>query len=78
MGDKAWLRQVTLRRPIGASGSYGEDVFWIKEEFAKAGKRLVDEDGIIWTVKEVHGRSAVDDLDKRYAAWRRWRDVLEK
>lgn len=81
MAEKRWLRQVTLSRPTGrhdGENRVAEDVFWIQEEFAKVGKHVMDEDGLIWNVKEVYGRSAVDDLDKRYAAWRRWRDVLEK
>jgi hypothetical protein len=80
VSDRTLLRQVLLRRPIGHRGenAHKEDVAWIDNRFARVGKRLVDEDGIIWTVIETYSVSAPDDLDRRHAAWRRWRDVLEK
>lgn len=69
------LRQVLLRRQLHDAG-YSEDVFWIQNELAVVGKRVRDEEGIVWRVQEVYNAKPFSDVDKLRAAWKRWADVL--
>lgn len=71
---KHMLRQVLLERPTG--NGVAQDVFWIHNDLAKVNKRVQDEDGTIWTIKEVYNAKDFEDLDKLYSAWSRWKDVL--
>lgn len=69
------LRQVLLRRPRGESG-YMDDVVWIDDELAHKGKRVQDEDGIVWVVKETYNAKPFEDVDKQREVWKRFSDIL--
>lgn len=68
------LRQVLLRRP--SEHGYYEEVFWIDNAVAKAGKRVRDDDGLIWTIVEIYSARHFEDVDKLRAAWKRFAEVL--
>lgn len=55
------LRQVKLHRPV--EGGVAEDICWIDNTVAKAGRRVMDEDGVIWTVVEIYGARAFSKVD---------------
>lgn len=60
MADAPTLTQVLLRQPKVLEG-FKEDVFWIQSEFALKGKKVQDEDGVVWTVVAVYGtRPAIE------------------
>ncbi len=69
------LRQVKLlrRSPRG----HIEDVFWIDNALAKKGKRVVDDEGIVWIVAEVYTAKPSKELDIEYEAWREFARKLE-
>lgn len=68
------LRQVLLRRPIDRGAA--EFVAWISNELAILGKRVRDDDGIVWTVAATYNAKHFADVDAQRAAWKRWSDVL--
>lgn len=67
------LRQVLLKELNGTK----QDVFWIDNEVARVGKKVKDEDGIVWVVAEAYNAKLFDDVDKQREAWKRWSDVLD-
>jgi len=69
------LRQVLLERPI-ANGTK-RDVFWIRNELAIAGKRVVDEDGHVWTVVETYNAHSFNDVDRQIQVWAEFAKTLE-
>ncbi len=54
------LRQVMLVRP-SEIGEY-QDVCWIRNELARVGKRVQDENGVVWTVRELYNSKERDDV----------------
>lgn len=55
------MRQVKLVR----EGKPGEDVFWIDNDVAKVGRRVVDEAGVVWTVVETYNARPFEDVDRQ-------------
>ncbi len=74
--DTKMLRQVLLREFKPEDQPRKQDVFWIENEFAKVGKKLKDDDGIVWVVVETYNAKLFKDVDKQREAWKRWADVL--
>lgn len=66
------LRQVLLR-----SGTK-QDVFWIRNEIAKAGKRVVDDNGVVWTVIETYNARPFEDVDRQIRTWAESAETLDK
>jgi hypothetical protein len=69
------LRQVLLRRPV--DNGHAEDVFWIDNTLARVGKRLRDDDGVVWTVIDTYTARPFDDLEAQRDAWKRWAEILD-
>jgi hypothetical protein len=65
------MRQVLLR-----SGTK-EDVFWIRNEVARVGKRVVDEDGVVWTVAEAYNARPFKDVDRQIRTWAEFAETLD-
>jgi hypothetical protein len=65
------MRQVLLR-----SGSK-HDVFWIRNEVAKVGKKVVDEDGVVWTVAEAYNARPFKDVDLQIRVWAEFAETLD-
>jgi hypothetical protein len=59
------LRQVKLVR----EGAPGEDVFWIDNDLARIGKRVVDEAGVVWRVAETYNARPFADVDRQIRVW---------
>lgn len=66
------LRQVLLR-----SGTK-QDVFWIRNEIAKAGKRVVDDKGTVWIVVETYNARPFEDVDRQIRTWAEFAETLDK
>jgi hypothetical protein len=71
----AMMRQVKLQRR--STTGLKEDVFWIDNELAKPGKRVIDTDGIVWIVAEVYNAKPSKELDIEYEAWREFARTLD-
>lgn len=65
------MRQVLLR-----SGTK-QDVFWIRNEVARVGKKVVDADGIVWTVVEAYNAKPFDDVDRMIRVWAELAETLD-
>lgn len=65
------MRQVLLR-----SGSK-QDVFWIRNEVARVGKKVVDDDGIVWTVVEAYNARPFEDVDRQIRVWAEFAETLD-
>lgn len=65
------MRQVLLR-----SGTK-EDVFWIRNEVARVGKKVVDEDGVVWTVTEAYNARPFEDVDRQIRTWAEFAETLD-
>lgn len=70
------LRQVLLRRQLHDTG-YTEDVFWIQNAMAKVGKRVRDEDGVVWRVQEIYNTKTFHDVDILRDTWKQFFDALD-
>lgn len=82
--SKEVFRQVLLSRPITPyvkwmqhADGYKEDVFWIDNKLAKIGKKVKDEDGVIWTIKDVYNAKEFEDIEQQRATWKRFAEVLD-
>ncbi len=71
---KEQLRQVLMRRPTDAG--HVDEVYWIRCDLAKSGRRVRDSDGTVWSIMEIYNTKTVADLEELYSAWKRWEDVL--
>jgi hypothetical protein len=69
------LRQVLLRRPTRQG--HAEDVFWIDNSIAKVGKRVRDEDGVVWLVAETYSAKPFADVDLHHRTWKAFAAVLD-
>jgi hypothetical protein len=70
------LRQCKLSRP-SARGRY-EDVFWIDNSLAVKGKKVVDEEGVVWIVEALYTAKEHADVDKTHDQWREFAHVLDR
>lgn len=66
------LRQVKLVR----EGRPGEDVFWIDNDLAKVGKRVVDAGGVVWRVVETYNARPFTDIDRQIETWAEFAKTL--
>ena len=66
------MRQVKLVR----EGRPGEDVFWIDNDLAKVGKRLVDDKGVLWRVAETYNARSFEDVDRQIEVWAEFAKTL--
>lgn len=79
------LRQVLLSRPRRPSHSDGtdgfgvyQDVFWIDSALARKGKKVIDEEGLVWTVEETYGVKDMQYLVKQSKVVRDLEEKLQK
>lgn len=70
---KALLRQVLLVE----DGGTGQDVFWIRNDVARKGARVVDEAGKIWRVAEIYNVRSFEDVDRQIRVWSEFAKTLE-
>jgi hypothetical protein len=54
------------------------DICWIRSDLAKVGKKVRKEgEFTTYTVTEVYATKTVEDLEKRYTAWREFAEKLD-
>lgn len=68
-------RQCELKRP-SETGQY-TDVFWIDNKLAKLNKRVIDDDGNIWTITALYNARAFKDVEETIKLWKRFKEVLD-
>ncbi len=51
-------------------------MFWINNELAKVGKRVVDGAGIIWRVAETYNARPFADVDRQIEVWAEFAKTL--
>ena len=66
------LRQVKLVREERP----GEDVFWIDNDLAQVGKRVVDEAGVVWKIAEIYNARPFADVDRQIEVWSEFAKTL--
>ena len=66
------MRQVKLVR----EDQPREDVYWISNELAKVGKRVVDEAGVVWRVTEAYNARPFTDVERQIAVWSEFAKTL--
>ena len=66
------MRQVKLVRECRP----GEDVFWIDNDLAKIGKRVVDGAGVVWRVAETYNARPFIDVDRQIEVWAEFAKTL--
>lgn len=66
------MRQVKLVR----EDRPGEDVFWIDNDLAKVGKRVVDEADVVWRVAETYNARPFADVDRQIEVWAEFTKTL--
>ena len=67
------MRQVKLVREDRPA----EDVYWIDNELAKVGKRVVDGAGVIWRVAEIYNARPFADVEQQIETWAEFAKTLE-
>lgn len=70
------LRQVMLERERDGGG-FKRDVFWIRNELATVGRRVVDEAGFVWTVVEAYNARRFADVEAQIKTWSEFAKTLE-
>ena len=66
------MRQVKLVR----EDKPGEDVFWIDNDLARVGKRVVDQAGVVWRVAETYNARPFADVDRQIEVWAEFAKTL--
>lgn len=66
------MRQVKLVR----EDQPREDVYWISNELAKVGKRVVDEAGVVWRVAETYNVRPFADVEQQIEVWAEFAKTL--
>lgn len=66
------LRQVKLVR----EDQPREDVYWIPNELAKVGKRVVDEKDVVWRVAEAYNARPFADVERQIEVWSEFAKTL--